>query len=131
MPLNASPSNTGFLASDANASGVSAVAEERREAERKAVAVSVRLVGLGNTEAVSCSAADVSEGGMCLRAPVESGLQVGQRCELTVAAGEGTAGLASALVGQHFATVVRTERVTVGTTPMIGAGVRFDQPLFL
>ncbi len=131
MPLNASPRKTGFLTTDANVSGASAVAEERRDTERTAVAVSVRLVGLGNTVAVACSAADVSEGGMCLRAPVESGLQVGQRCELTVAAGVDSTGLTSALAGQHFATVVRTERVIVGASPMIGAGVRFDQPLFL
>ncbi len=76
------------------------------------------------------TAEDLSACGVYLRVPADYGLTVGQRCEVNFASETGSQG-ASFPVGETcYATVVRTEHCRVGTDPMVGAGLRFDQPLF-
>jgi len=96
--------------------------DERRAAPRVRKRVTAQVIGVGAAGAFRCSTDDISENGLYVQLPLSTGLRVGQRCEvvLTDDAREG-----------HFATVVRTEPISKGPTPLVGAGLRFDQPLFL
>ncbi len=88
----------------------------------------VRSLGCG--EVYDGPAEDVSEGGLYVQVPLSRSLAVGQRCEVHLADEEGAT--LTCLAGQScYATVVRTELVTTGTRKLLGAGMRFDQPLFL
>ena len=57
-----------------------------------------------------------------VQVPLALGLRVGQRCEIVLSNDEGES---------HYATVVRTEPIAKAPNPIVGAGLRFDQPLFL
>jgi hypothetical protein len=96
--------------------------DERRAVPRVRKRVTAKVLGVGAAEVFRCTTDDISENGLYVQLPLSSGLRVGQRCEivLTDDAGEG-----------HYATVVRTEPIPQGPTPLVGAGLRFDQPLFL
>lgn len=96
--------------------------DERRAVPRVRKRVSAKVIGVGAAEVFRCATEDISENGLYVRLPLSSGLRVGQRCEvvLTDDAGEGL-----------YATVVRTEPIAHAPTPLVGAGLRFDQPLFL
>ena len=96
--------------------------DERRAVPRVRKRVIAQVIGVGASEAFRCSTDDISENGLYVQLPLSSGLRVGQRCEivLTDDTDEG-----------HYATVVRTEPIPQGPTPLVGAGLRFDQPLFL
>lgn len=74
---------------------------------------------------------DLSEDGLFLHVPVSYGLTVGQRYEVVLGDEPGL-GEPSPLCGERrYATVVRTEPVHQGAARLVGAGLRFDQPLFL
>lgn len=96
--------------------------DERRAVPRVRKRVNAKVIGVGAAEVFRCATDDISENGLYVRLPLSSGLRVGQRCEvvLTDDAGEGL-----------YATVVRTEPIPQDPTPLVGAGLRFDQPLFL
>ena len=96
--------------------------DERRAVPRVRKRVTAKVIGVGAAEVFRCSTDDISENGLYVQLPLSSGLRVGQRCEvvLTDDAGEGL-----------YATVVRTEPIAKGAAPLVGAGLCFDQPLFL
>jgi len=104
--------------------------EERRTSMRLPKRMIARLQGAGRNEVQCCTTEDVSEGGLYLCVPCEVGLCVGQRCELVLV--EDDASDSSALTDEPiFATVMRTNVVVQGGRRLIGAGMRFDQPLYL
>jgi len=95
--------------------------DERRAAPRVRKRVTAKVIGVGAAEVFRCTTNDINENGLYVEVPLSAGFRVGQRCEvvLTDDAGEGL-----------YATVIRTEPIAKGPTPLIGAGLRFDQPLF-
>ncbi len=66
-----------------------------------------------------------------MRAPLEHGLSVGQRCEVVFSEARETPGLSSFVGETLYATVVRTTVIADGSHQLLGVGMRFDQPLFL
>jgi len=85
----------------------------------------------GREELAPCVTEDISEEGLLVHVPVSYGMVVGQRCEVLLRDEPGL-GEPSQLCGERrFATVVRTAPIPNSPTPMLGAGLRFDQPLFL
>jgi hypothetical protein len=73
---------------------------------------------------------DISEGGLYVRVPLSRSLGVGERCEVRLSDPSGAT--PACLAGETcYATVVRTEVVTSGSETFLGAGLRFDRPLFL
>lgn len=85
---------------------------------------------MGRSAALQCQGDDISEAGMFIHAPSDAGLCVGQRCEVNFD-GDSSERLAGLVGGTWFATVVRTERSAGQAGDQVGAGLRFDQPLFL
>ena len=86
---------------------------------------------MGCGAALKCQGDDISEAGMFVRAPSDAGLCVGQRCEVNFEDDASSQRLAGLVGGTWFATVVRTERSGDDATTHLGAGLCFDQPLFL
>jgi len=108
------------------------VEEERRLAGRVAVRAPVQLLGMGGEQGVPCTVSDISEWGVFVHVPRSAGLCVGQRYEVTVPAKDAPPELAGLRAEGAYATVVRTGRVgTESHGSMIGAGMRFDQPLIV
>lgn len=103
--------------------------DDRRCAPRKCspLAAQVRLMGM--TESQRCDVSDISEGGLFVFVPLAYGLNVGQRCEVQLSAKHPAA--CCPTDDTCYATVVRTEVVAADTGKLLGAGLRFDQPLFL
>lgn len=118
------------LSSGVSRSATAAV-DERRAAERRRMCVPVHVLTLGCQAALQCQADDISEAGIFVRAPQSAGLRVGQRCEVNFEEHADAPQLSCLVGGTWFATVVRTEQVTEGAAEHVGAGLRFDQPLFL
>ncbi len=110
---------------------VSPLIDERRLSTRLAGPVSVLVTGLGSTAVHGCMVEDISESGAYLQVPEESGLAVGQRCEVSFSSDEEAAGPASLAGETCYATVVRSRRLSKGEHALVGLGLRFDQPLFL
>lgn len=111
--------------------GSSSTADDRRGANRAAKNVQITLSALGWTERQTCMTDDLSEGGLFVRVPVACGLAVGQRCEVGFGDVADGVGLSSVAGEIRYATVIRTHAVPQDTGDLIGAGLRFDQPLFL
>jgi hypothetical protein len=86
---------------------------------------------MGSTEPCACTAEDISEGGVYLRVPVSSGISVGERCEVLLTDPLGSNSFAGYASASCFATVVRTDTISAANEGFVGAGLRFDQPLFL
>lgn len=105
--------------------------EERRTSNRIHRKLSIRLAVIGWTEVRSCAAEDVSEGGLYLRVLAGYGLGVGQRCEVSFVEETESHELSNVAGILCYATVVRTEVIPAASGDLIGAGLRFDQPLFL
>jgi hypothetical protein len=123
------------LTIDARVSGLRPSAEsyvttdDRRCAsrEQRPLAAEVRPVGL--TESHCCHVEDISEGGLFVFVPLSYGLNVGQRCEVQFSS---THPSKSCPTDETcYATVVRTEVIESDSGKRLGAGLRFDQPLFL
>ncbi len=106
----------------------SAVLDERRNAPRQSHQIAARLVGWGNAGAVACTVHDINQGGLYVHVEGESELCVGDRYEVAV---DDARTLSGALSEGCYATVVRTELVAGGKEKMLGAGLRFDQPIVL
>lgn len=108
---------------------VDALLDDRRCAPRmqRPLAAEVRPVGL--SESHRCDVEDISEGGLFVSVPFSYGLNVGQRCEIQFAPVQSPAQCPTSET--CYATVVRTEVIATETGKRLGAGLRFDQPLFL
>lgn len=116
---------------DSVAMSQACVEEDRRTSERVALRVSLKLLGLGSTNALPCTVSNVSAGGLFVHVPMGSGLEVGQRYEVKVPAPRPPAQLAGIAGEGAYATVVRTKQLAQEPAPLIGAAMRFDQPLVL
>jgi hypothetical protein len=103
--------------------------DDRRCAPRKSPDVAAQLRLMGVTESQACDVADISEGGLFVFVPLAYGLNVGQRCEVQLSARNPAARCPTDDI--CYATVVRTEMVSDDSGRFLGAGLRFDQPLFL
>jgi hypothetical protein len=103
--------------------------DDRRYAPRtqRALAADVRLVGI--SESHHCDVEDISEGGLFVFVPLSYGLNVGQRCEVLFSSTHSSMSCPTDEV--CYATVVRTEVIVCNSSTRLGAGLRFDQPLFL
>ena len=109
----------------------SGATRERREASRLSTAPALRVVPLGGTTVYRCQADNVSEGGLYVKMPMDCILSVGQRCEVTFTEQQPMADAASLAGLTCYATVVHTEQLIASPKPLVGAGLRFDRPLFL
>ncbi len=109
---------------------VRALEEERRASPRLLKALPAQLLGATQQDAVCCFTKDWSEGGMYVVAKPGCALAVGKRYELLFPPEVATQMPGRVPVDGCFATVVRTEMVSHGDGPALGAGMRFDQPLF-
>ncbi|MEK6797933.1 MAG: PilZ domain-containing protein [Planctomycetota bacterium] len=105
--------------------------DEKRSADRITRRLNVKLMSLCGSGTFVGTAVDLSEGGLFLRVPHASGINVGQRCELKLMNEDGLTPLECLGDDTCYATVVRTSVLGEFDEPMIGAGLRFDQPLFL
>lgn len=130
MSIASRPTTTLSFASVPPQSSVVAPVDERRCATRERLAFPVRVTTMGRSAALQCQGDDISEAGMFMRAPNDAGLCVGQRCEVNFE-DDSSGRLAGLVGGTWFATVVRTERSAGHAGDQVGAGLRFDQPLFL
>ncbi len=114
-----------------SARGATAIGEDRREANRESQSVRITLSARGWSESQNCSTQDLSESGLYVRLPAMCGLSVGQRCEVGFV-GNVDPATPSCVAGEtRYATVVRTDAIAPAADRQIGAGLRFDQPLFL
>ena len=105
--------------------------EEKRASERNRKTLTARLIDVHGAAQLRCSADNISEGGFYVCAPESCGLAVGQRFEVMLS-DEARSGEPDNMAGEGcYATVVRTERLAHDPDKMIGAGLRFDQPLLL
>lgn len=105
------------------------VSDDRRCVDRVSVTIGTELVGLHTHQTIACTVRNISAGGVYLLAEAGCGVQVGQRFEISAPKDVPTEGLASSLQDGCFATVVRTTRAETGSQRVLGAGLRFDQPL--
>ncbi len=128
MPPTSDSDGAQAVAIVEGSAGLTALADDQRASHRLPKGVPMRLTGLGSLMAHECTAMNLSEGGVYVRLPADSGLCVGQRCELSFLAHAEMRALAGE---KRYATVVRTEPVREAPTTDVGAGLRFDQPLFL
>ncbi len=103
--------------------------DDRRCAARlqKELTAEVRLMGL--KESHRCDVEDISEGGLFVSVPFSYGMNVGQRCEIFFSSTHESIDCPTNEV--CYATVVRTEVIDSESGKRLGAGLRFDQPLFL
>ena len=103
--------------------------DDRRYAprEQRPLAAEVRLVGV--VESHRCDVEDISEGGLFVFVPLSYGMNVGQRCEVSLSSAHASGSCPTDEV--CYATVVRTEVIACDSGKRLGAGLRFDQPLFL
>jgi PilZ domain len=108
-----------------------AIVDEKRATTRQSLAMTARVVRLGGRAVADGLARDISEGGLFLTVAPSAGLSVGERCELELFEADGSP-LGCLAGGSCFATVVRTQVVsTESSDPLVGAGLRFDHPLYL
>lgn len=103
------------------------VLEERRSSPRSATGWTVHLSGFDRTTPFECPAENISECGLFVCLPGDLGVCVGTRCELVLACDGGLPGNPACVDEPVYATVVRTIPVS---GDRIGAGLRFDNPIF-
>ena len=125
-PDSQDATSTGLLSA-----AVGTVADDRRASTRHERKIDLTLTGLGSSDGVRCTSDDISEGGLYVRLPADVGLAVGKRVEVRFGNDARSAKPVGFSGESCFATVVRTRLHARGVAPMIGAGLRFDQPLFL
>jgi hypothetical protein len=116
-----------------NASRGGVLVEDRRFAQRVQKRLTAHVVGFASAadRTLACPVADISEGGLFLCVPGDAKVTVGQRCEVVLKP-QSAPGDSPDCAGEPvFATVVRTAPVSQGTAKLIGAGLRFDQPIYL
>lgn len=125
------PSNSVVANHTADAPVSATALEERRGTHRMSGKMPARLIGFGQSDAVQCFAKDISEGGLFVHVPMNSGISVGQRYEIELAGGQDAPDLTASVGEGRYATVVRTERIAQGPQQAVGAGLRFDRPLMV
>ncbi len=103
---------------------------ERRASLRHPRKLKALLLGRGLDDGLMCQTTNISEGGICVQVPESSGLTVGQRYEVLLTEESEAPDLACFLTGGCYATVVRTARGAAPAPGALGAGLRFDQPLY-
>lgn len=96
--------------------------DERRAVPRIRKRVTAKVISTDAAEAFRFTTNDINENGLYMEVPLTAGFRVGQRCEVV---------LSDDARESIYATVVRTEPLAKGPTPLIGAGLRFDQPMFI
>ncbi len=109
----------------------SIVIDERRIAVRQKESFFAVLRPMGQESAHRCAIGDIGEGGLFVRVPLSYGLSVGQRCEVLFSASDDSVSKPCPTDEPCYATIVRTEVLIEGSMRSLGAGLRFDQPLFL
>lgn len=130
MSFAAARANT-LSTSPSSAVDAGSLFDEKRASTRHSRPLRARIVRLGADGVAEAAARDISEGGLFLTVAPSVGLGVGQRCEVELFDADGSA-LGCLPEGSCFATVVRTEFVTTESSArMVGAGLRFDHPLYL
>jgi len=106
------------------------VVDDRRDAARVLRKLQVTVTPLGYAAPIVGRSRDVSEGGMYLMMPMSAAVCVGQRCEVELGPDEGVSPQPCVGPDCRYATIVRTHPITHGEAQMLGAGLRFDQPIF-
>lgn len=108
-----------------------AIVDEKRATARQSRAMTAHVVRLGTKAVTQAAMRNISEGGLFLTVAPSAGLSVGQRCELELFEADGSP--LGCLAGETcFATVVRTQvMMTESSQRLVGAGLRFDHPLYL
>ena len=104
--------------------------DEQRLAGRDPHRLPMRLTAVGCATSLSCVSENISEGGCFTHLPAGAGLSVGQRCEVEFSP-DATSSAAHLAGEVHYATVIRTNSIIKKDGSVLGAGLRFDQPLFL
>lgn len=107
---------------------VHALVDERRSTQRVDARLGMKLLAPGLEEPLCVDATDLSESGLYAHLPQACRLTVGQRCEVIFDGGPGMERLAGE---SRYATVVRTEPLGDPAERSVGAGLRFDNPLYL
>jgi len=102
--------------------------DDRRCAQREQLPLAAEVRPVGVTEPHHCDIEDISEGGLFVFVPLSYGLNVGQRCEVVLSSMRASVSCPTDEV--CYATVVRTEVIVGESGKRLGAGLRFDQPLF-
>ena len=85
-------STTSFHKASSADALLSPAIDERRMSSRLTGRVPVLVTGLGSTAVHGCMVEDISETGAYLQVPEESGLTVGQRCEVNFSSDEASDG---------------------------------------
>ena len=119
------------LLGDVALDGDYVVTQERRVNPRFRPALTAHVSGLRTGEAVQAEVGDISEGGLFVRFPDDVGACVGVRCELVLSSDPGSSECPACVDEPIYATVVRTFHVEDEGGSCIGAGLRFDMPIFL
>lgn len=108
-----------------------ATVAERRLSRRIQTRPSLAMTSLGSPHSHKCVAVDISEAGLFVQLPLEHQPTVGQRFELTFTDESPSAEFPNLAGLTCYATVVRTKRCVTGSEATVGAGLRFDRPLYL
>lgn len=104
---------------------------DRRVGERTPRRLYARMKPLGASAPISGKTENLGECGFFVLVANQGRLTVGQRCEIELIDEDGETRLACMPPDGCYATVVRTEIITSREGRCLGAGLRFDQPLFL
>ncbi len=110
---------------------VSITTQNRRSSLRINRSVDAQLTCMGSAVAIDCRVVDISEDGAYVSAISPANLSVGQRYQIELAEESDAPDLASALCQGCYATIVRTDRRPSQEGSAIGAGLRFDRPIYL
>ncbi len=105
--------------------------KERRSAERLRQEVAITVTPMGHEYGIGCLAEDISTGGVFVHLPIELKLEVGRRVEVTVGESDSSRNTGRFEGETCFATVIRTEQRGPSAGQAVGAGLRFDHPLFV
>jgi len=119
------------LLGDVALDGAYIVTQERRVNPRFRPALTAHVSGLRIGGAVRAEVGDISEGGLFVCLPAGAGAGVGLRCELVLSSEPGSLDCPACVGEPIYATVVRTLHVEDKGGSCIGAGLRFDMPIFL
>ncbi len=131
MLTTASPDSATIQSADALTGDMSTAVEERRASNRHPSDLATKLTPMGVPGGQPCSIEDISESGMYVCVQADAGLTVGQRVEVAFG-DQGKQPMSTGPAGEtHFATVVRAKLLAEATKDKMGAGLRFDRPLFL
>lgn len=107
------------------------VEADRRVASRMPRRLYARMTPLGASSSISGKTENLGECGFFVLVANQGTLTVGQRCEVELIDEDGETPLSCMPADGCYATVIRTEIISSREGRCLGAGLRFDQPLFL